>query len=329
MMRRSHRATGDVPLRMVAARLVGPAGGRACRSRRCPYRRRVRGWLYRRLRAPDLRTGPRGGDGGGRAVGRIPRPAGDLAVADRLPAGDGVRRRSRNPWRCASRRRDRHRGLGRRARPDGGAGGPAAALDRGGAGRRVRDLPRPCPWRRASARRRCARLFGRLRGRDRPLAPRRPQLWPALSMAGRTTGGAPGRRRHCARRLRVPAWNHMSGILWAALLVVLSLHAGTAQAASPAALGGAFWQGLLQPLLNPPHALSLLALGLLFGRHGRAAWQFLAVFAVAMAAGLTAIALAVGATPAVDILLANAAVAGLLVALQSPLRNWLGWLRSE
>ena len=118
----------------------------------------------------------------------------------------------------------------------------------------------------------------------------------------------------------------MSGILWAALLVVLSLHAGTAQAASPAALGGAFWQGLLQPLLNPPHALSLLALGLLFGRHGRAAWQFLGVFAVAMAAGLTAIALAVGATPAVDILLANAAVAGLLVALQSPLRNWLGWL---
>jgi hypothetical protein len=91
-------------------------------------------------------------------------------------------------------------------------------------------------------------------------------------------------------------------------------------------ISGAFAQGLLQPLVKPAHALSLLALALLFGRHGRTGWQFLGVFAIALAGGLTAIARAVGTTPAVDVLLAGAALAGLLLAFQSPLPKPVGWL---
>ena len=64
-----------------------------------------------------------------------------------------------------------------------------AARDR----RRVRDLPRPCPRRRAAARRRRGRLFGRLRRRDRLLASRRHRA-SACWRAGRRAGS------RCARR---------------------------------------------------------------------------------------------------------------------------------
>jgi urease accessory protein len=111
-----------------------------------------------------------------------------------------------------------------------------------------------------------------------------------------------------------------------ASLVLVLLPADVAHALSPTEIGSAFLQGVLQPALKPVHALTLLALGLLFGRCGHAAWGFLATFAAALAAGLTAIALAAGATPAVDILLASAALAGLFVASQWSLPKFVGWL---
>jgi urease accessory protein len=117
----------------------------------------------------------------------------------------------------------------------------------------------------------------------------------------------------------------MNGRLRTAVLVVVLLRPDAAHAFSPMEIGGAFLQGLLQPASKPVHALSLLALGLLLGRH-RAWWQFLLVFAAALAGGLIAIALAIGATPAADILLTNAALAGLLVASQSVLPKFVGWL---
>lgn len=75
-------------------------------------------------------------------------------------------------------------------------------------------------------------------------------------------------------------------------------------------------RGLLQPLVLPAHALALLAFGLLIGQQ-RPPWRLLALaaFVAGLSAGLAAIALAVGQTPAADVLLAAAGLAGLLVAI--------------
>jgi len=73
--------------------------------------------------------------------------------------------------------------------------------------------------------------------------------------------------------------------------------------------------GLLHPVLAPTHALALLGLGLLIGqqpRGQRALPQML--FAAGLAAGLIALALAVGETPASPVLLGGAAISGVLVA---------------
>jgi urease accessory protein len=77
--------------------------------------------------------------------------------------------------------------------------------------------------------------------------------------------------------------------------------------------------GLLHPLLVPAHALALLGLGLLIGQQpaGPRLTPWL-LFTLALVAGLGAIAFAVGETPANDLVLACAAVAGLLVALAGP-----------
>jgi urease accessory protein len=78
--------------------------------------------------------------------------------------------------------------------------------------------------------------------------------------------------------------------------------------------------GLLHPLAVPAHAVALLALGLLIGqqRAGRRRAPLLA-FIAGLAAGLVAITFAVEATSAADVLLAAAAVTGLLVALARPM----------
>lgn len=81
-----------------------------------------------------------------------------------------------------------------------------------------------------------------------------------------------------------------------------------------------FAGGLLQPLALPAHALALLGLGLLIGQQRRGQrLPLLAAFVVGLAAGLTAIAFAVGETPAADILLAVTGLSGLLVAIGRPL----------
>ena len=81
-----------------------------------------------------------------------------------------------------------------------------------------------------------------------------------------------------------------------------------------------FIGGLLHPLAMPAHALALLALGLLIGeQHAERRPLLLTVFAAGLVAGLTAIALAVGETPAADVLLAAAVLTGALVALARPL----------
>jgi hydrogenase/urease accessory protein HupE len=80
----------------------------------------------------------------------------------------------------------------------------------------------------------------------------------------------------------------------------------------------AFFSGLLHPLVIPAHLLALLALGLLIGQQ-RAMFSPSVGFATALAAGLTAIALAIGETAAFDVLLAATVLAGLLLALATPL----------
>jgi urease accessory protein len=88
---------------------------------------------------------------------------------------------------------------------------------------------------------------------------------------------------------------------------------------------GGFAGGLLHPILVPAHALSLAALGLFIGQQ-REHRVPLAVFAVALAAGLIAIAFAVGATPAENILLAGAMLTSVLVAAAWPPPQPIGWL---
>ena len=76
---------------------------------------------------------------------------------------------------------------------------------------------------------------------------------------------------------------------------------------------GGFPGGLLHPILVLPHAMSLVALGLLIGR-GRHRVATALAFAAALVGGLIAIALAVGETAAGEVLLANTALVGVLVA---------------
>lgn len=78
----------------------------------------------------------------------------------------------------------------------------------------------------------------------------------------------------------------------------------------------AFVGGLLNPLTTPAHLIALLGLGLLIGG-GRSGSRLapLAAFALGLGGGLAAIALGVGQTPALDVLLIATALIGLLVAL--------------
>jgi urease accessory protein len=81
-----------------------------------------------------------------------------------------------------------------------------------------------------------------------------------------------------------------------------------------------FVRGLLHPLVLPAHALALLALGLLISQQNAQRRLLLsAAFIAGLAAGLAAIAFAVGSTPAADVLLAAAGLAGILVAIGRPL----------
>jgi len=83
---------------------------------------------------------------------------------------------------------------------------------------------------------------------------------------------------------------------------------------------GAFFTGLSHPLVTPTHVLGLVALGLLIGQQaaGKRLYPQL-IFALALASGLLALALAVGETPASEMLLVAAALCGALVAAAFPL----------
>jgi urease accessory protein len=85
-----------------------------------------------------------------------------------------------------------------------------------------------------------------------------------------------------------------------------------------------FHDGLLHPVLTPTHALALLGLGLLIGQQPagkRLIPQVL--FAAALAAGLLALALAVGETAAAAVLLLAVAISGALVAAALRLPLWI------
>jgi urease accessory protein len=105
----------------------------------------------------------------------------------------------------------------------------------------------------------------------------------------------------------------MSVVLHAALVLLLLLVAQPASAHLPMGNVGGFSGGLLHPILVVPHAMGLVALGLLIGR-GRDPMLAGAIFVLALIGGLVAIAMAVGETRAGDVLVVDAAFVGLLVA---------------
>jgi urease accessory protein len=120
----------------------------------------------------------------------------------------------------------------------------------------------------------------------------------------------------------------MSALLRILAVVVLS-SVGADSARAEAPIGGIeeFYGGLLHPILVPAHALGLLALGLFIGQQdSRNRRAPAAIFAAALIIGLAAIVLAVGQTPAADILLVNTAALGVLVAIARPLPGPVGWL---
>jgi urease accessory protein len=111
-----------------------------------------------------------------------------------------------------------------------------------------------------------------------------------------------------------------------ALALALSLAIVDAALAHAPVLGiGGFPGGLLHPVFVPAHLLALIGLGLFIGQqHAR----LLAVlcFGAGVAAGLAAIALAVGETPANTVLLACAAITGALTAFAATIPRVVGWL---
>jgi urease accessory protein len=110
---------------------------------------------------------------------------------------------------------------------------------------------------------------------------------------------------------------------WLTLAAILLAPPAQAHAVVPGV--GGFAGGLLHPLLVAAHAMSLVALGLLIARQSRPFAPGL-VFALALCAGLIAIALAVGETIASQVLLANTAILGLAVAAAWSPPKAIGWL---
>jgi hydrogenase/urease accessory protein HupE len=107
---------------------------------------------------------------------------------------------------------------------------------------------------------------------------------------------------------------HMMTLRSAAVVCALVAMPGQASAHMVIQGVGGFYGGFLHPILNPVHALGLVGLGLFVG--GQKGYIiYLMVFAVSVAAGLFAISLGTGATPAETILTAITIVLGLLIAL--------------
>jgi urease accessory protein len=113
------------------------------------------------------------------------------------------------------------------------------------------------------------------------------------------------------------------------IVLVACAAAGPALALAPAhvpiAGGSGFYAGLLHPLYVPEHTLAVVGIGLLVGQQGEGRTALQVGFAVALIAGLAAIALAAGPSHANGVLVVSAALCGLLVALARPLPAALGW----
>jgi hypothetical protein len=106
----------------------------------------------------------------------------------------------------------------------------------------------------------------------------------------------------------------MSRRIAAAFFLVFLLGTTPALAHSPIMGIGGLVGGILHALLIPEHGLSLLALGLALGQWERPPRRTgFMVFAIALACGLIAAALAVGEGLAADVLLAATGILGLLV----------------
>lgn len=107
--------------------------------------------------------------------------------------------------------------------------------------------------------------------------------------------------------------------LLAGIAAVLAF-TGTASAHSPLPGVGAFYNGMLHPLIVPSHALAAVAVGLICGQHApRVSRTALPAFAAGLALGLLAPPLLAPATAA-TVLIALAAASGGAVALGAPLR---------
>lgn len=88
----------------------------------------------------------------------------------------------------------------------------------------------------------------------------------------------------------------------------------------------AFAGGVLNPLTIPAHLLTLVGVGLLIGAQPGGRLITALCFAAGLAAGLAAIAHAVGSTPALDVLLILSGISGALVALAIALPQMLAAL---
>ena len=111
----------------------------------------------------------------------------------------------------------------------------------------------------------------------------------------------------------------MSRPVWLAALFVLALTALLGSHVEIADAEG-FRAGLEHPFAVPTHVIALTACGLRAGQREPGRHDALAVvFIAALIGGLAALALGVGETPAGDVLVAAAAIAGLLVAIGRPL----------
>jgi hypothetical protein len=90
-----------------------------------------------------------------------------------------------------------------------------------------------------------------------------------------------------------------------------------------AALLNGFQTGVLNPLLVPAHVVALLGFGLMIGQQERRRITLLG-FVLGLIAGLAALALAIGETPANTVLLAATAATGLAAATGWPVPALIG-----
>ena len=110
-----------------------------------------------------------------------------------------------------------------------------------------------------------------------------------------------------------------------ALLLALLGLSPLAEAHAPIKDIGAFYNGMLHPLLVPAHLIGLLVLGLLAGQQGlQSMRRSLAVFCLAVLLGLAS-GIGMDEALAQSMLLLTAAVLGVLLALAVRLPSWVVW----